>query len=308
MSNSLNNPLTKELITTESITKELTTIESIKKELKTESIKKELTKELPVIDFYNDYDISFPYLTYKNDQKDKKDKKDKKDNNKINEKKSIITDSYIKTIKLNTTNVLTLKGIIDEKNTNIFLYDFNLNTNKNNLYIFIDSVGGSVEEGYKIINEILKYDVNCIAEKAYSMAFAILQACKTRYLLPFGKLMQHQISFGISNEKEKIVNYLDFVNQMEKKLLLLQSSKLNISISEFKNKTLNEWWLFSDNSLHENCIDEIVNVECSSHLTRDSYTVNMGMYDYTYSKCPLIPNYIDKKTSNDNNKDFIYFI
>ena len=74
MSNSLNNPLTKELITTESITKELTTIESIKKELKTESIKKELTKELPVIDFYNDYDISFPYLTYKNYQKDKKDK------------------------------------------------------------------------------------------------------------------------------------------------------------------------------------------------------------------------------------------
>ncbi len=290
MSNSLNyNPLTTD-----------STIESITKELTKDSI----TKEMPLIDFYNDYDISFPYLTDKIDKNDKK----RNDNNKINEKKSIITDSYLKTIKLNTTNVLILKGIINEKNTNNFLYDFNLNTNKNNLYIFIDSVGGSVEDGYKIINEILKYDVNCIAEKAYSMAFAILQACKTRYLLPFGKLMQHQISFGISNEKEKIVSYLDFVNQMEKKLLLLQSSKLNISISEFKSKTLNEWWLFSDNSLHEKCIDEIVNVECSSRLIRDSYTINEGMYYYTYSKCPLIPNYIDKKTSNDNNKDFIYFI
>jgi len=112
MSNSLNyNPLTKEL-TTDSITKELTT-ESITKELTTESI----TKETPLIDFFNDYDINFPYLIDNNDKKNDKKINNKKNNNKINDKKSIITDSYIKTIKLNTTNVLILKGIINEKNT-----------------------------------------------------------------------------------------------------------------------------------------------------------------------------------------------
>ena len=58
----------------------------------------------------------------------------------------------------------------------------------------------------KIMNEILKYNMSCIVEKAYSMGFVILQVCKIRYILPFGKIMLHQISFRIQNEKGKVEN------------------------------------------------------------------------------------------------------
>lgn len=211
-------------------------------------------------------------------------------------------------LKLNTTNVITLKGVIDGKSVNRFLYDFNLVDDKDNLYVFIDSVGGSVEDGYKVITEFQKYNVSCIVEKAYSMAFAILQICNKRLLLPHGKIMQHQISLGVMNELGKIESYLHFISQIEKKLLEIQSKKIGISSEELKNKTLNEWWLFGENAIKENCVDKIVNVECSHHLTRKTYVISDGMYDYTYSRCPLIPNYLDKVQNNKNNKDFIYFI
>jgi hypothetical protein len=43
--------------------------------------------------------------------------------------------------------------------------------------------------------------MSCIVEKAYSMGFVILQVCKIHYILPFGKIMQHQISFRIQSRK-----------------------------------------------------------------------------------------------------------
>ena len=213
-----------------------------------------------------------------------------------------------KYLKLNTTNVLTLKGVIDTKSVNRFLYDFNLKKNKNETYIFIDSPGGSVEDGYKIITEFKKYNMTCIVEKAYSMAFAILQVCDKRYLLPHGKIMQHQISLGIMNEFGKIKSYLDFIGQIEDELLAIQSKKIGITSEDLKNRSNNEWWLFGKNAVEENCADKIIDVECTPQLTKATYIINDGMYDYVYSKCPLVPNYLEKIQNNKNNKDFIYFI
>jgi hypothetical protein len=88
----------------------------------------------------------------------------------------------------------------------------------------------------KIMNEILKYNMSRIVEKAYSNEFVILQVCKIRYILPFGKIMQHQISFRIQNKKSKVENYLNFINQIDDKLITLQSYRNRISSIKFKNK------------------------------------------------------------------------
>jgi hypothetical protein len=127
------------------------------------------------------------------------------------------------------------------------------------------------------------------------MGFVILQVCKIRYILPFGKIMQHQISFRIQNEKGKVENYLNFINQIEDKLITLQSHRIGLSSLEFKNKIYNEWWLFAEHALINKCADEIVNIECSSKLVKETYKISDKKYDYIYSKCPLIPEYIEKK-------------
>lgn len=257
------------------------------------------------IDSTFSFSESYSIAQYMNNSYYKKinDKQTNKNTNKSISKKS--KNDYL---KLNTTNVINLKGVIDTKSVNRFLYDFNLIKDKSKLNVFIDSPGGSVEDGYKIITEFQKYNVTCIVDKAYSMAFAILQVCDKRYLLPHGKIMQHQISLGIMNEFGKIKSYLDFVSQMEHELLNIQSEKIGITSDDLKNRTNNEWWLFGKNALKENCADKIINVECTNQLTRETYIISDGMYDYVYSRCPLIPNYLEKIQNNKNNKDFIYFI
>jgi len=199
-----------------------------------------------------------------------------------------------KNIYLNETNLIILKGEINKKNTNQFLYELNLIHNKKNVYVYIDSPGGSVEEGNKIIREVQYYNLNCIAEKAYSMAFAIFQSCNYRYIIPFSKLMQHQISLGIQNEKGKIENYMNFINQIENELVLIQSSKININPDAFKLKTLNEWWIFGKEILNENCADEMIMVFCNPLLTKKNITIQTSYYKYIYSKCPLINDPIEK--------------
>jgi ATP-dependent protease ClpP protease subunit len=198
-------------------------------------------------------------------------------------------------LKLNTTNLILLKGSINKETTNKFLQDLHSLENKQSAFVFIDTNGGSVEDGNKIIREVQKNNMSCIVEKAYSMGFAILQSCNRRLMLPYGKIMQHQISFGIQSEKAKIESYMDFINQMEHDLVDMQATKIGITNEEFKNKTYNDWWLFGNYAVIENCADEIINVECTQKLVKEKHVISSKSYDTIYSKCPLIPDPIEKK-------------
>jgi hypothetical protein len=80
---------------------------------------------------------------------------------------------------------------------------------------------------------------------------------------------------------------LNFINQIEDKLIALQSHRIGLSSVEFKYKIYNEWWLFEEHTLIQNCADEIVNIECSSKLFKKIYKISDRKYDYIYSKCPL---------------------
>lgn len=209
-------------------------------------------------------------------------------------------------IMLTNENVLVLKGEINNKLASTFIYDLNKKEKKKDIFVYIDTNGGSVDAGNKIVSEISKYNLNCIASTAISMGFVILQSCNKRYVTDYSTLMQHQMSYGIMNEKEKIENYVNYIRQMDNKLTYMQSKKIGIESSKFKKKTFNDWWLFGENSIYENCADELIDVSCSPKLTNENYTIENGMYTYTYSKCPLVTDYLTKK-KNKNKEEFIFY-
>ena len=94
------------------------------------------------------------------------------------------------TIKLNTKNILTLTGQINDKLASQFIYELNQKESKNNLYVYIDTNGGSVDAGNRIVDEIQKYNLDCIASSAISMGFVILQACNnTLHYVHYGLLL-----------------------------------------------------------------------------------------------------------------------
>lgn len=211
-------------------------------------------------------------------------------------------------INLNSTNSIVLKGEINKKSVSDFLYELNQKEDKNDLIVYLDTNGGSVHEGMKIISELEKYNYSCIAERAYSMGFAILQSCKNRYILPHGSIMQHQMSLGIMNEKGKIMNYLRYINSVDDLMTTKQASRIGLSNDEFNLRTVNEWWLYGENALAEKCVDKVVNVECSSELTKSTYTKNNWGHTYTFSKCPLVSEPIKKKKNKDNESPFYFMI
>lgn len=196
-------------------------------------------------------------------------------------------------IYLNTSNVITIKDAIDDETATKFLHKFNTLENKKDIYVYLDTPGGSIESGNKILMEIQKYNLSCIADRAYSMGFVILQGCTNRYITRYGRLMQHQISYAIKNEKGKIDSYGKFIDQVESELVNLQATRINISDNEFRLKTMNEWWMIGKYAIDNNCADQIVDVFCNSELTNTTFTEDYGPVDFIYSACPLIPGPIE---------------
>ena len=154
--------------------------------------------------------------------------------------------SYLnpKTIHLNTTNVLTIRGTIDDAVANQFVYDLNKDINRGSKYVYLDTNGGSVSAGSRIVDEIQKYELDCIAHKAYSMGFVILQACNKRYITQYSSVMQHQISYGVSNEKAKVESYVNFIDQIGEKLDKMQAKKIGMVYDDFKKNWISRPYLF----------------------------------------------------------------
>ena len=215
-----------------------------------------------------------------------------------------------KEIALNSDNSIIIRGEINDKMATDFVLDINRRKTKKDLYVYLDTNGGSVDAGNKIIYEIQKYNISCISSKAISMGFVILQSCNRRYITPLGTLMQHQMSYGISDEKAKVESYVEYIRQMGDHLTELQSKKIGITKREFERRTYNDWWLFGKNAVDNNCVDDVSKVTCTTKLTNATYTEDRGSYIYTYSKCPLITGHIDKKKNPNKNNDIfdIFFL
>lgn len=212
-----------------------------------------------------------------------------------------------KVIELNHKNNILLRGVINQQRASQVIHEINRRENKSELYLILDTPGGDVTHGMQIIGEVQSHNLNCIVQKAYSMGFAILQACNKRYLLPFGSVMQHQISMGIQGELGKIKSYVSLVTQYQSYLVDLQAQRINVTSDQFIRNTDNDWWLFGKNAILENVGDEVVTMKCTSNLTKRNISITNGGFEFIYSACPLITKELEKRKTN-NNIDTIFYL
>ena len=144
-------------------------------------------------------------------------------------------------INVNRNNIIKIENEITSSTSRNFLNKLNDRKHISNLYVYLNTPGGRVDEGMKIIREIKKYNISCIAEKAYSMGFAILQSCNKRYVTEFASIMQHQMHFGVIDEHFRVNSYLSFISQISEELDNMQSSRIGISVDDFRKKLSNNW-------------------------------------------------------------------
>ena len=205
--------------------------------------------------------------------------------------------TFVDGIMLTDRNVISLRGRIDGDSTTNFIKKINLHEEET-LYIYVTSPGGSVIDGLHIIEQIetLTYrgiKVYCIADFAASMAFAIFQACPTRYTTSASILMQHQMSLnGLEGNLYNIENYIDFIRQTDNRLDKHQAERLNLTVEKFQQNIMNDWWMSGTDILLNGASDELVRVYCQPSLVekQDIITVQSLFFEaeVVFSKCPLI--------------------
>lgn len=217
------------------------------------------------------------------------------------------TNSNLNTVNLNENNMVSIRGPIDSDSTNKFFQDIMKLDKENEINIFINSPGGSVMEGLKIVSyiEMLNENirVNCIADFAASMAFIITQSCQNRFALKSSILMQHQMSLMNRGNLFNLNNYMEMINDMNVYLDKSQASRINMSYDEFKERITNDWWLYGNKAKEMNVVDDIVNVRCSDRLISGTNKVKVGTIfgdiEYTFNLCPLVRHPLKIKFNRD---------
>lgn len=202
-----------------------------------------------------------------------------------------------KTIMLTERNVLSLRGRIDGGSSAQLIKQLNL-YEEEKVYLYITSPGGSVLNGLQIIEQIETMaargiSVYCIADFAASMAFAIFQACPTRYTTYSSILMQHQMSLsGLKGNLYNVENYIEFVRETDNRLDIQQAERMNLSVDVFQQKIMNDWWLSGGDIMKYGASDGEVRIYCQPGLVgkTDRLVVQAFFFDIdvVYSKCPLV--------------------
>lgn len=190
-------------------------------------------------------------------------------------RKEIENDNSVETIILKPGNHLFLTSEVNEDSKEFFISG-NTRLNTKNIYVYINSNGGDVLSGNDIIENIkylnsTGYNITCVAQKAYSMAFHILQYCKKRYITSSSTLMQHQMSLGVNGNYENIKTYLEMIEEINSELIIHSAIRMFMSPSYFKHKIMNDWWFYGKTAIDTHAADKIVTIGCHTELYNMKY-------------------------------------
>lgn len=205
----------------------------------------------------------------------------------------IVANTESLSVTLNEFNHVSIKGPITNLTASSFISNIEKLKTKH-IYIYIDSTGGSVLDGEKIIQYIQfkktnKHTILCIASHAYSMAFHIFQHCSTRFVIPTSVLMQHQMSLTISGQLKNIKNYISMIDSINTKYIEYESQKLGLTAADFNNKIDTDWWMYSNDIIKNNAADLMLeSVGCDKSLFKNNFKLDVNSVIYTVSDCPLV--------------------
>jgi ATP-dependent Clp protease protease subunit len=149
--------------------------------------------------------------------------------------------------------------------------DANAKSTSKPIYLLLDSPGGSVIDGARIISEMQAsqapvYTV-CV-QLCASMAAMILEYGKERYAVDRSIIMFHPASVGalVQGELDKVVSRFSFLQRYVDKMDHHTAARAGQTYAEFKAKTSRELWIDAEDALAEKLIDAVV--------TLDSNTLN----------------------------------
>ena len=162
--------------------------------------------------------------------------------------------------------IIMLQGEInDVSSSNVIaqlLYLYSNDPNKD-IYLYINSVGGSITSGMAIYDTMryIKCDVNtiCIGMCASMAAFLLAAGAKgKRFALENSEVMIHQPSGGASGVASDIQIAANRINKLKEKLNYLLALNTNQNYEKIKRDTERDYFMDANEAKEYGIIDEVI--------------------------------------------------
>ena len=139
------------------------------------------------------------------------------------------------------------------------------NLNNDPIALYINSPGGSVDDGFALIdtiNGIRSPVVTVIVGQACSMAGIISIAGDKRLMSKHSVWMSHDMAGGIRGDyTTKVIDRTEFLKREQKKLNDFIRKHTKLSEAEVQKATHGELWLYPEECLDKGIVDGIIGDE-----------------------------------------------
>lgn len=173
-----------------------------------------------------------------------------------------VYDLYSRLLK---DRIIFLSGEITDEVANVVVGEllFLNSQSKEDIYLYINSPGGSVTAGMAIYDTInfIEADVStiCVGMCASMAAFLLSSGTKgKRVCLKNGEVMIHQPLGGVQGQATEIKIAAERIIKMKKKLNQMLSYNTGQSLKKIENDTERDYFMDSEEALNYGIVDKIL--------------------------------------------------
>lgn len=162
--------------------------------------------------------------------------------------------------------IIMLSGELDDELANSIvaqLLFLAAEDNEKDIYIYINSPGGSISAGMAIYDtmNLVNPDVAtiCTGMAASMAAFLLASGTKgKRYALPNSEIMIHQPMGGVKGQSTEIQIVAEHIQRLRKRMNAIFAEKTGKSIEQINRDTERDNYMFAEEALEYGIIDEIM--------------------------------------------------
>lgn len=174
------------------------------------------------------------------------------------------------------------------------------------LYLFLNSPGGSVTDGERIVEVArgLPQKVHTISLFSASMSFIISQYLDNRYITESGVMMSHRAYSG-GYEGQVPGNLITRTLFTLAQIVAVDrhvAERAGMGTKQYEDLIANELWMDSQEAIHLKLADKTVRVRCDKTLQGPGPAKNIEVFMFkvavTFHKCPLITEPLSVELAN----------
>lgn len=179
-----------------------------------------------------------------------------------NDKKNLGLDLYS---KLLDNRIIFISGVIDDDISNIVIAELLYldSVSNDDIYLYINSVGGSVSSGLAIYDtmNLVRSDICTLGIGTAASMGAFLLSSGTigkRYSLPNTNIMIHQVLSSFEGCTNNIKDSTDRIIKLQKKLNKILSKNTKKSIKKIENDIKKDFYMSAVEACEYGLIDKVL--------------------------------------------------